>query len=142
MKVLYFVRGGIPTPAQAKEIKALNAIVRNAKVHPSDFIEHCDAVAGDVPEPYRKYPTYPIEKGKETPAAASSVAKQELQPEAQVEQPQPEEKKPLEQMNKQELIATAHNLGISFPDGMTKHKDMADYIARDIESRQQVGESQ
>ena len=55
MKILYFVRGGVPTAEQKAEAAGMGAFIRNANVTASDFVEHCDAVAGDVPEAYAKF---------------------------------------------------------------------------------------
>ena len=53
-KILYFVHGGLPDKRQEAEIAKLGALVRNASAYSStDFIEQCDAVAGDAPDAYR-----------------------------------------------------------------------------------------
>lgn len=55
-KILYFVRGGIASPDQKKEAAELGAFIRSASVGANDFVERCDAVAGDVPERYKHFP--------------------------------------------------------------------------------------
>lgn len=56
MKILYFVRGN-PTADQSEKAKDMGAFVRNADAcHSGDFVEKCDAVAGDVPEQYAELP--------------------------------------------------------------------------------------
>ena len=89
-KILYFVRGGVATPEQKTEAKALEAMFRNAHITGSDFIEKCDAVAGDVPEQYQHLPHV----GERAESAAE---------------------KTLPTMSNKELDAKAESLGIRFP---------------------------
>lgn len=60
LKILYFVRGAAPSPAQLAEAGALNANVcfRNALAISNEAaLEACDGVAGDVPPVYSaKFP--------------------------------------------------------------------------------------
>lgn len=55
MKILYFVKGGVPTAKQKAEAADMGALIRNANITSGDFVERCDAVAGDVPEAYAKF---------------------------------------------------------------------------------------
>lgn len=55
-KILYFVMGN-PTKNQEKEAADMGATLRNAEAwHEGDFIETCDAVAGEVPAAYAHFP--------------------------------------------------------------------------------------
>ncbi|UUV44522.1 hypothetical protein RCMOTHERGOOSE_12 [Rhodobacter phage RcMotherGoose] len=60
LKILYFVRGAAPSPAQLAEAHSLNANVcfRNALAISNEAaLEACDGVAGDVPPVYSaKFP--------------------------------------------------------------------------------------
>jgi hypothetical protein len=67
-KILYFVKGGAPTPEQKTEAAKIGAVFRSTVVTEGDFIESCDAVYGDVPRAYRKYPVFA------PPAPAADVA--------------------------------------------------------------------
>ena len=60
LKILYFVRGAAPSPAQLAEAHSLNANVcfRNALAISNEAaLESCDGVSGDVPPVYAaKFP--------------------------------------------------------------------------------------
>jgi hypothetical protein len=53
--VLYFTSGVVPTEQETAEAQSLGAMLRNGSaVGDNDYVEKCDAVAGDVPEAYRQ----------------------------------------------------------------------------------------
>jgi len=69
-KILYFVHGGMPTEKQKAEIAKLGAFIRNASAFgANDFVEKCDAVAGDAPDAYKA--RYPVVGDKLDPIPAS-----------------------------------------------------------------------
>lgn len=54
-KILYFVDGLAPTPEDVKKAGKIEGVVlyRNTQTFdPSDFLEACDAVAGNPPQAY------------------------------------------------------------------------------------------
>lgn len=58
--ILFFLAGMVPTPKELAEAGKLRARVgyRNASVvNSEDAPEPCDGVAGQVPSPYKKFPT-------------------------------------------------------------------------------------
>lgn len=110
-KILYFVRGGVASPDQKKEAAELGALIRNASIGANDFIEKCDAVAGDVPERYKHYPLV----GSEGQPAASG-------------QPAPIADKPLAEMSNRELEGEAEKLGIKFPAAVNTKAERVAYI--------------
>lgn len=58
MKTIYFTAGPVPTPQEITAAAAISGevVLRNAEyVGPTDAIELCDAVAGDVPQIYIDY---------------------------------------------------------------------------------------
>jgi len=89
-KILYFVHGGLASSEQKEEALALGAVFRNASITSNDFIERCDAVAGDVPERYQHFP-----RSGEILAEPTG--------------------KPLSDMTNKELDAKAEALDIKFP---------------------------
>lgn len=76
-KILYFVMGN-PTKKQEKEASSMGAVIRNAEAwHDGDFIEQCDAVAGEIPDAYTALP-----RAGTQPAAQGSAAQQTQAPHA------------------------------------------------------------
>lgn len=97
IKVLYFVEGVILTPAQIEEATSIgkgldvgvNVEYVNAQAVTANNLVPADAVAGDVPEAYKEYPTAKValgafkkvpsdskkasEKANETPTEAVEV---------------------------------------------------------------------
>lgn len=57
-KILFFVPGTV-TPEQKAEARELGLTIRDARAYrKGDYIEPCDAVAGDVPEEYAHLPKW------------------------------------------------------------------------------------
>lgn len=110
-KILYFVRGGVASPDQKKEVAELGALIRNANIGVNDFVEKCDAVAGDVPERYKHYPFV----GSEEQSAASG-------------QPATIVGKPLAEMSNKELETEAERLGVQFPAAVNTKVERVAYI--------------
>lgn len=57
-KILFFVPGPV-TPEQKAEASELGLTIRDARAYrQGDYIEPCDAVAGDVPAGYAHFPEW------------------------------------------------------------------------------------
>lgn len=59
-RILFFVDGPAPSPAQLDEAAEINGIVQYRNVRAIDLanpLEKADGVAGEVPEAYKHYPT-------------------------------------------------------------------------------------
>ncbi len=108
-KILYFIKGPVPSEKETAEAKLLGAVFRNASATgPSDSVETCDAVAGAVPEAYAGYPKA---------------------------DGQGDGKKPLERMNNAELDAKAAELDLTFPETVKTKAEKAAYIAEYLASK-------
>lgn len=105
MKILYFVKGGVPSAEQKAEADSMKALIRHANITSGDFIERCDAVVGDVPEAYAKFPR--AGQGEGIQAGSG---------------------KPLAKMNHEELDAEAARLEITFPDGVKTKEEKVAFI--------------
>lgn len=53
MKILYFTKGFTPTAAESKEIEALGKDVHVRNAMYADAYEHCDKVAGHIPDAFK-----------------------------------------------------------------------------------------
>ena len=55
-RILYFINGPVPTEEERLEAESMGAIFRNARASSGDYVETCDAVAGNVPDMYKGFP--------------------------------------------------------------------------------------
>lgn len=64
-KFLYFCKGMSPTKAEREEAQKLGITkFRNASLTDGDTVEECQAVAGSVPEAYKKLPRVTLSPAK------------------------------------------------------------------------------
>lgn len=148
-KILYFVRGGIASPDQKKEAVELGAFIRNANVGANDFVEKCDAVAGDVPEQYGHYPRVggeerqvevpvPSIAATVTPSVVAVPEQAEAQQESTQEQAAPssgatgrieEYRAALMEKTVREQREIAKANGIPLPADINTKEEIADYVS-------------
>lgn len=139
-KILYFVRGGVASPEQKKEAAELGAFFRSSSMGANDFVEKCDAVAGDVPERYKHFPVVGsvVFHGQEQapPPPMETVAAQ-AEAEAETPQAQPETMSRAEEIRtmlmgktvaEQREFAKEH--GIPLPRDINTKEEIADYVSR------------
>lgn len=149
-KILYFISGPVPTKEQEAEAAALGALFRNAAIaDKTGFVESCDAVAGDVPERYVRFPVVGGEAQQDQPsvlpvtppavdipAQPEVTAEEAVEPEAQ-QQEQPDATGHVEQLRaalmektvkEQREIAKAN--GIPLPADINTKEEIADYVSK------------
>lgn len=134
-KILYFISGPVPTKEQEAEAASLGALFRNAAIaDKTGFVESCDAVAGDVPERYGRFPLV----GSGVRQEQAPVVDISAQPEAQQEQPAAaDQPMTVEQLRaalmektvrEQREIAKAN--GIPLPAEINTKEEIADYVSK------------
>lgn len=79
--ILYFIKDSYPTEEEFADAARYNTrMFRNASIADSDLetTEVCDAVAGSVPERYKKYPkAEPVIKVEKDPAPVSDKTQEQ-----------------------------------------------------------------